>query len=175
MHALHSLWRRRGALAALPVIAAAVSVQAFRGETPDSKHTIGPVAQIVEASSGVTLTARVDTGATVSSLHCPPDAIEIKGASDVPAENVRKPVRIRVENRDGQAAWVETRIEDYVEVRCSEGSDYRYRVRLPLRCGRVQRQAIVNLNDRSHMTYRMLLGRDFLAGKFLVDVARGND
>lgn len=176
MHVWGSLWKLRGVSIALLLVAVPLSVQAFRVDrqpsATSSKQTIGPVAQIVEASSGVTLTARVDTGATVSSLHCPADALQIVDASPDPIENISKPARIRVENRDGHAAWIETRIEDYVEVRCSEGSDYRYRVRLPLRCGEVEKHTIVNLNDRSHMKFRMLLGRDFLAGSFVVDVAR---
>lgn len=172
MHVWGSLWQLRGGLVAALLVVAPLSVQAFRENAKPPKRTIGPVAEIVEASSGVTLTARVDTGATVSSLHCPPDALQITNASADPRQNIAKPARIRVENRDGDAAWIQTRIEDYVEVRCSEGSDYRYRVRLPLRCGRVEKHTIVNLNDRSHMTFRMLLGRDFLAGSFVVDVSR---
>ena len=32
---------------------------------------------------------------------------------------------------------------------------------------------LVSLRDRSRMKYKMLVGRDFLAGDFLVDAARG--
>ena len=83
-----------------------------------------------------------------------------------------KKVRLRLDNGDGEQAWVETKIDEYVEVRNAEQAEYRYRVKLPIMCGDIFKTAIVNLNDRSKMTYRFLLGRDFLEHNFLVDVAR---
>lgn len=143
------------------------------GPTLARPLTIGPTATITEASTGLAFKARVDTGAAVTSLHCPPEDVVIEDASADPVENIGKPVRLRVSNRHGQDAWIETKICDYVEVRNAEAAEHRYRVRLPLRCRGVEREALVNLNDRSRMTFRMLLGRDFLAGKFVVDVTGG--
>ena len=74
---------------------------------------------------------------------------------------------LRLDNGEGEKAWVETRIEDYVEVRNAEKAEHRYRVSLPLECGGVKKVAMVNLNDRSRMTYRLLLGRDFLRDDFV--------
>ncbi len=134
-------------------------------------RVIGPTAEVTEASSGLSFVARVDTGAAVTSLHCTPNDCLIEGASEDPWQNLGKPVRLRVENRRGIKAWIDTRIEDYVEVRSANGAEHRYRIRLPLRFGNVMKETVVNLNDRSSMSYRMLLGRDFLAGDFVVDVA----
>jgi hypothetical protein len=39
----------------------------------------------------------------------------------------------------------------------------------------VQREVLVSLNDRSRMSYSMLLGRNFLEGKFVVDVTGADD
>ena len=39
----------------------------------------------------------------------------------------------------------------------------------------VEREVLVSLNDRSRMSYTMLLGRNFLDGQFLVDVTGGDD
>lgn len=146
--------------------------QAGASAEPSGPAVIGPTARITEVSSGVEFTARVDTGAAVSSLHCGPEDVVIEDESPDPTQNVEKPVRLRLMNRDGHEAWVEARIDDYVEVRSANGAEHRYRVRLPLRCGPVERHAIVNLKDRSRMTYKMLLGRDFLAGNFVVDVSQ---
>ena len=134
--------------------------------------TIGPTARVTEELSGVEFHARVDTGAAVSSIHCGPDDFVIEGGSDDPWQNIDKPARLRLANADGHEAWVDTEIDDYVEVRSANGAEHRYRIRLPLRCRGVRKRTIVNLNDRSRMTYRLLLGRDFLAGKFVVDVSR---
>lgn len=142
------------------------------GAGPPRPIVIGPVATITEVTSGAALTARVDTGAAVSSLHCSPEDCVIEDPAPDPRGNVGKPVRLRVETRGGQKTWIRTEITDYVEVRNAEAAEHRYRVRLPLKYGPVNKEAIVNLNDRSRMQYRMLLGRDFLAGHFVVDVSR---
>lgn len=134
---------------------------------------LGETAVITEVSSGVEFTARVDTGAAVSSIHVEPEDMVIEDESPKPNENIAKRVLLKLENHEGEEAWVETRIEDYVEVRNAERAEHRYRVKLPLQCGEVQKYAVVNLNDRSRMTYRLLLGRDFLRDDFVVDVARG--
>lgn len=133
---------------------------------------IGPTARVVETCSGLPLLARVDTGAAVTSLHCTEEDFVIDEASDDPFENRGKAVRLRVENNAGESEWIETEVLDYVEVRSANGAEHRYQVRLPLQCGSVQKETIVNLNDRSQMSFRLLLGRDFLAGNFVVDVAR---
>lgn len=137
-----------------------------------SPLVIGPTARVVETRSGLPLLARVDTGAAVTSLHCTEDDFVISEASEDPQENLGKAVRLRVENHVGKSTWIETKVLDYVEVRSANGAEHRYRVRLPLQCGPVQKETIVNLNDRSQMSYRLLLGRDFLAGNFVVDVAQ---
>ena len=134
---------------------------------------IGPTAEITEVSTGLRFTARVDTGAAVTSLHCSPEDLVIDNAQSDPRENMNKPARIRVENRHGESSWIQTRITGYDEVRSANGAEYRYRVRLPLRVRGVEKSVLVNLKDRSRMRYRVLLGRDFLRDSFLVDVSRG--
>ncbi len=156
-------------VAATPLVVLALGLH--RESDSPQRQVIGPTAEVTEANSGVAFTARVDTGAAVTSLHCTPDDVVIHDAANDPRDNIGKPVRLRLANCRGEGAWVETRISDYVEVRNAEAAEHRYRVRLPLRYRGVQKQAIVNLNDRSQMTFRMLLGRDFLEGDFVVDVA----
>ncbi|MEQ8848406.1 RimK/LysX family protein [Botrimarina sp.] len=138
---------------------------------PPSPQVLGETTVITEETSGVAFTARVDTGAAVSSVHVGPEDMEIVDASAEPAENVAKTVRLRLDNGQGTEAWVETRIEDYVEVRSANGAEHRYRVRLPLKCGDIVKESVVNLKDRSNMTYKFLLGRDFIEDDFLVDVS----
>ncbi|MEO0531273.1 MAG: RimK/LysX family protein [Planctomycetota bacterium] len=161
------------AAALLPAARETLSPQESGASQP-VPMTIGPVAPITVATSGVTFEARVDTGAAVTSLHCPPDWVEIVDAEPDPFANIGKPIRLRLENRDGKEAWIDTRITDYVEVRSANGAEHRYRIRLPLSFGDVVKETIVNLKDRSSMTHRMLLGRDFLAGDFSVDVSAGS-
>jgi hypothetical protein len=134
------------------------------------KTTIGATADITEIASGIVLAARVDTGAGMTSLHC--EEIEIAEESTTPLENVGKSVRILIENRRGDRAWIETKIADYSRVHNSIGEQDRYYVRLTLRYRGVEKETVVSLNDRSQMSHPLLLGRDFLKGDFLVDVGR---
>ena len=140
---------------------------------PAVPAVIGETALIKEVSTGLEFEARVDTGAATSSIHVTTDDYVIVDESPKPTDNIDKLVRVRLDNGEGKDAWVETKIEDYTEVRSANGAKHRYQVRLPLQFGDIQKIAIVNLNDRSTMKYRMLLGRDFLRDDFLVDVAAG--
>lgn len=142
----------------------------WHGYRSYSRPVIGETAVIKEVTTGVEFTARVDTGAAVSSIHVDPEDVVIVDESPKPTENIDKTVRLKLDNGEGEKAWVETQIEDYVEVRNAEKAEHRYRVRLPLQCGDVLKLAVVNLNDRSGMTYKLLLGREFLRNEFLVDV-----
>lgn len=173
MSAWSPTWWLLGGVAVVPLVASAVGLHREDADPP--RQVIGPTAEITETSSGVALTARVDTGAAVTSLHVGENDLVIPEPADDPYENLGKVVRLRIANRGGQSCWVATRLIDYVEVRSANGAEHRYRVRLPLRYGGVQKQTIVNLNDRSQMTFRMLLGRDFLEGDFVVDVARPDE
>lgn len=156
------------ALTVLLVLGFRTSLYLFTAAPP---AVLGETAFITEVNTGVEFTARVDTGAAVSSIHVDPEDVRIEDESAEPTENIAKKVRLRLDNGEGEKAWVETRIQDYVEVRSANGAEQRYSVRLSLQCGDVQKFAVVNLNDRSDMTFRLLLGRDFLRDDFLVDVA----
>ncbi len=138
----------------------------------NSINTIGATANITEDSSGVALTARVDTGARATSLHCSEDDLVIIDESPIAEENIGKPARLRVQNVNGESAWISTRIDSHIEVRNAEHAERRYCVVLPLQHKGVRKRTLVTLNDRSTMSYRMLLGRNFLDGNFVVDVSR---
>ena len=134
------------------------------------KKTIGATAEVRELSTGLVFLARVDTGASVSSLHC--EELVIEDASATASENIGKPVRVRIANKKGESGWLETEIVDYARIRSIDAANYRYFVRLRLSCVGVEREAIVSLSDRDHMKYKLLLGREFLGDRFVVDVDR---
>jgi hypothetical protein len=48
-------------------------------------------------------------------------------------------------------------------------------VLLTLRWKDFEKEVLVTLNDRTDMEYPLLIGRNFLRGDFLVDVAKRND
>jgi len=136
---------------------------------------IGATAVVTEVSTGVPLTARVDTGATCCSIHC--QEFEIKDADPDPKVNIGKKVRFMIEPRSGKnkGEWIEAKIIDHVTVRTSEREDDRYKVQLKLRVDDVEKKVLVTLNDREKMKYPVLLGRNFLQDDFLVNVSLDGD
>jgi hypothetical protein len=132
------------------------------------KRIIGPTAIVAEAESELDFRARVDTGAMTSSVHVEEWAIEDE-STDM-NENVGKKIRFRMKNHKGESQWLESRVEEIGVVRTSEQEEVRYKVLLTLLWNDVKKQVLVTLNDRSHMKYPMLLGRNFLEGDFVVDV-----
>jgi hypothetical protein len=145
--------------------------------SPAAKHIIGATATVVEASTGIPFSARVDTGARSCSLHV--EKIEIKDEAPKRLQNIGKTVRFLVKGENGKSDWIETTIAGAVRVKSSvfkNGEfDRRYKVRLTLRWKDVEKEVLVTLNDRTDMSYPLLVGRNYLRGDFLVDVAKKTD
>jgi len=133
-----------------------------------AKRILGPVATIGEGETDIQFLARVDTGATTCSLHAAEKRV-IDGSKYM-EDNLGKTIRFRIENRTGESKWLRRTIVEIRKIRTSEGEETRYLVPMTLLCNDVQREVLVSLNDRSRMSYAMLLGRNFLAGEFVVDV-----
>jgi hypothetical protein len=166
--------RRQAFVAGVAAGAAIVWVWVIWRSAVASPRTIGPVVVVGEETTQATWIARVDTGASVSSLHCPEGAIV--GELDInPRRNIGRSVTLRTPQSDGSEVVIEARIADYSEIRTEEVSEYRYQVWLRLRCDGVVKETLVSLNDRSAMRYKFLLGRDFLRDAFVVDVSIGEN
>lgn len=163
--------------AAVAMVSACVSPLRAAASDPNEKpaqvRRIGATTTVVEATTGMPFPARVDTGATSCSIHC--EAIQIKDPAPEPKDNVGKSARVLIKNDAGKEEWIKTKIADHVVVRTSEREDERYKVSLKLRWKDVEKKVLVTLNDREKMKYPMLIGRNFLSGDFLVDVALDGD
>ncbi len=158
--------KRTGVPVASPLIA-----QSDRESS--AKRVLGPVVAVSEAETAMRFLARVDTGARTCSLHTSEKKV-IEGGEFM-EDNVGKTVRFRVENRQGESQWLERRIAEVRLITTSEGEETRYLVPMAFTCAGVDREVLVSLNDRSRMSYSMLLGRNFLAGDFVVDVTGADD
>ncbi len=135
------------------------------------KLVVGETARITVAEAGLEFLARIDTGARVTSIHALD--IEIEGGAENKRANKGKPVTFRVINADGGERVLESTIVDVASVRNAQGTEYRYVVELTLVWEGFEKPVQVNLRDRSAMTYKLLIGRNWLANDFLVDVDRG--
>ena len=129
---------------------------------------IGEVEPVTILKAGLTLPARIDTGATTSSL----DARDIQRFE----RDGQKWVRFVVlDRRSGKKVKVEGRVTRIVEITRHGAADQkRPVVKLKARLGKVELLREFSLTDRSKFTYPVLIGRNILQGKFLVDVTRKN-
>ncbi len=123
-----------------------------------AKETVGAVEEIVVLPWNIKLIARIDTGAATSSL----DARDIRVKDETVEFKLFEP---------GGAQAVKLPILRWRTVRTSEGRERRPVVRLQLCIGTQLVSTALNLNDRSKMEYSLLIGRNALAGRFVVDVS----
>lgn len=137
---------------------------------PAEKQIIGATAAIKVVDGGLTFPARVDTGATTTSLHV--EEWSIEDPSETMAENVGKVIRFCIKNHEGQIEWLERKIVELSTIKTSVQEEQRYKVNITLSYRGVEKKVLVSLKDRSHMEYPLLLGRNFLEGNFVVDVAK---
>lgn len=103
---------------------------------------------------GLTLCAKVDTGARTSSLH----------AEDIQAFEQEGQLQVRFITRiggsDSPAHPCTLRLHDRRRVISSNGqAEWRYVVSTPMRLGDIQMPVQLTLTDRGQMRYPMLLGR----------------
>lgn len=130
------------------------------------KH-VGRVEKIqLPGLSDAVIRARIDTGATVSSLW----------ASDIHVDHDNK-LRFKLfgessEHYDGSEHVVEQYSRRMVRSSNGENQD-RYEVRLAVRIAGRRIIARFTLADRSTQLYPVLIGRNILRGKFVVDVIKG--
>ncbi len=112
--------------------------------------------------------AKLDTGARTSSLHA--FDIEVVGEGD--NERVRFSLRPWQESAD-DTVQVECAIHDRRTVRSSSGhSEERIVVMLQIGMLGEEFEAEVTLTNRDAMGFRMLIGRQALRQRFIVDPAR---
>jgi hypothetical protein len=161
-------------ISAVAIVVIAAGAQTVDG--PSKKRIIGSTAVLTELNSGLPFAARIDTGAESCSLHV--EKIEVKDESTTLVENIGKSIRFLIKNEKGESKWVESKISRVVRVRSAaqkEGEfDRRYKVQLALKWEDFRKEVLVTLNDRTEMTYPLLIGRNFLRGDFLVDVEKDN-
>ncbi len=126
---------------------------------------------LIVAEVGLAFRARMDTGAGVSSVHA--EDIEVLGGDPLePARNLGRLVRFTLVNEEGASATLTSRIERVRSIRTGDCSEARYHVHLTLAHGGRSQRVLVNLNDRSYSPHRLLVGRNWLARGYLVDVGR---
>jgi hypothetical protein len=131
--------------------------------------TLGSLEKIYIDVVKSTFVARVDTGATTSSIN----AVDIQKFE----RDGKKWVKFHVSDEETvpkNRKWVEAPIARHVKIRQSSTNDLERRpvVELWVKIGRVHERSEFTLTDRTQMDYPILLGREFIQDVALVDVSR---
>lgn len=111
------------------------------------------------------LKAKIDTGAKTSALHA--DEIEfitVKG---------KKYVRFSIETDEGLKKVIKSRFLEEREIKSSTGQKtIRPVVKTKIRMGKSEFEIEITLINRDLMGFKMLIGREALNGRFLINPAR---
>ena len=124
-----------------------------------AKITLGEVEDVILAPLGISLPARIDTGAEISSLD----------ARDVAVRNNH--AEFKLGNRYG-GSRLQLPFVGWRYVRTSMGTERRPVVEVSICLGPKLFRTHATLRDRSAMGYPFLIGRSALNGSFLVDPSR---
>jgi hypothetical protein len=138
-----------------------LTFMAAKAAYPQDKITIGEVEEIILLPWGVRMPARIDTGASQSSI----DAQDLK-IEDNMAE-------FRLHKRYG-GLRLRLPVIEWQDVRSSEARDRRPVVEMEFCLGPRRIRTKVSLNDRSMVTYPLIIGRDVLRNNFVVDCTQSN-
>jgi hypothetical protein len=127
-----------------------------------AKEVVGWIEMTTVYPGAITFEAKLDTGADNTSLN----------ASDI--ERFEREgdewVRFRVENEAGESSVLERPIVRIARIkRHYGGQQERPVISLGICIDRIYKEVPVNLVDRTGFKYRLLIGRSYLAGDFLID------
>jgi hypothetical protein len=128
------------------------------------KVIIGEAEKIRILPADVIYDARIDTGATTTSLHA--------GNMEFFERDGKKWVKFDLEG-ENKTETVEMKIKEYRNIKRHGAPDQKrpvVTVRLVL--GHISQMVDVTLNDRSRFTYPGLVGRNFLRDMMIVDVSK---
>lgn len=129
-----------------------------------AKEIVGYAEKTRIYPGGLEIRTRIDTGASLASLHCDCITPIKRGGEDW--------VSFTVTNYAGEKIRLEEKIQRIATIKRHHGeTQERYVIELGICLGSVYRTAEVTLIDRAGLTYPMLVGRDFMGKDFLVDTA----
>ena len=133
------------------------------------KQIVGDTEVVFVEEANLSFKARVDTGAKTSSIHA--ENIEL----DLSGDPRGKPISFDLVTKEGLSRKIKTRVSSVIKVRTSEMAEQRYVVPLLIKWHDSKKSVLVTLNDRTKMKYRLLLGRNWLHGEFIVDIDKKGD
>jgi hypothetical protein len=128
----------------------------------ESKDVVGWIEKVRICPGNVVVHAKLDTGADNCSLNAPHIEFFHRGNDTW--------VRFDLTNREGKTVTFERKTVRIAKIK-RKGAKCQERpvILLGICIGSVYKEVEVNLVDRSHYKYQMLIGRKFLKGDLLID------
>ncbi len=143
----------------------ATASEAVAAPTPQP-DAFGWVENVLVGKLGLRMKGKLDTGADSSSVHAYDVELYKKGEKDTW-------VKFRLVGKDGRTIRYDQNVIRFAYIKKKQGGLLRRPViRLPICLGGIYAHAEVNLADRGHFNYDILVGREFLASRALVDSSR---
>lgn len=137
------------------------------GSTYDGKIILGAKEWTLLEKYDLAVETRVDTGATTSSIN----AMNIEKFE----RDGKKWVKFNLPDDNGSLIPIEARFAretNIVQSSDTEQKQTRVVAKIKVKVGSVSKIAEFTLVDRSHMSYPLLLGREFMKDEVLVDVSK---
>ncbi len=128
------------------------------------KVVIGRVEWVTVSSQSIRMRARIDSGAASSSIH----------AQNVTEKDVDGKTYVQFETVDekNKTYLLFKEVVKKIKIRSASGLESRYVVPMKVILGAKEHMINVNLINRDHMTYKFLVGRNLLMGKYIIDVSQ---
>lgn len=133
-------------------------------DDPDEESVVlGFVEEVYVGNMSLAMRGKLDTGADSSSVHARDVKLYDKNGKDTW-------VRFKLIGKDGRTIKYDQNVIRFAHIKTKTGGTIRRPViRLPLCVGGKRGHAEVNLADRDDFEFDILVGREFLANRILVD------
>lgn len=129
------------------------------------KIIIGRVEWVKTSDPEVLFRARIDTGAQTCSIHA-------EKIQEVSKEGVPHVEFVTIDENGERHTFLKKVVKTTVVKSTSGSSEKRYVIRLDITFGGRQISTNVNLNNRTHLKHKFLVGRNLLLGDYIVDVSQ---
>lgn len=147
---------RAGALATFGLI-----VGVAVGSWWHARGVLPPVVPVAVVEADLVFSARLDTGAVVSSINAHDIAV-IDGGALPSRSDTGKQVRFTLVNEHGERRTLTARVAQVRGIRTADCREVRYHVYLTINYRGRSERVLTNLNDRSQAADKLLLGRNWL-------------
>lgn len=151
----------------LLLLAASLALAPFgaiaRDDPDEEPVVLGYIEDVYVGNIALAMRGKLDTGADSSSVHARDVELYDRNGRDTW-------VRFRLIGKDGRAVRYDQNVIRFTHIKTKTGGTIRRPViRLPICVGGKAGHAEVNLADRGEFDYEILIGREFLADRILVD------